>query len=246
MGLNPFRGSNENFEIIIEEGNEFLNVKDNILYEIQTGKLIHYFLSSDVEEYIIPDYIKIIARYSFVNENFIKNLIIPDSVQLIRHESFRGMKSLESIFIGKNVNEILGNPFYSCKQLKNITIHEENENFIFENNSLMNFDETIIYTYLFTNETEITIPNTITTFEDRSFSGNTILEKIIIEGNIEILNSYVFHGCTQLQLIEYKGITSPNCGEDDFLNTHENLVIKVTSDYKNNTFCDITVTKENQ
>ncbi len=181
------------------------------------GKLS--FLSCGIHSIKIPDSVKIIDDWAFVNcsnlehisfsassslvsINFgafmgclITNFNIPESVTKIGSEVFTNTK-LKSIYIPKSVIEIESGAF-SWNELVNIEVEPENDYYISDNGVLFNKDKTILLQYPAkkTDESYL-MPFSVQIIANKSFSVSQNLRNIVFETPISLteIKYGAFHG----------------------------------------------------
>lgn len=90
-------------------------------FEIIDGVLLKY--NGTASEVIIPDYVKVIGKESFLRNYHIKTVKLPLSVSVIEESAFKD-STLEDIVIPDNVKEIGAYSFRHCRNLKCIEISE--------------------------------------------------------------------------------------------------------------------------
>lgn len=141
-----------------------------------------------------------------------ENLYIPDTID------------------GLPITEIDSSAFVSCTNLKTITVSDDNQYFVSENNMLMNrnkinlikytgSDQTAVIPYgiekieshaFFGSEPEyINIPETVSYIDDYAFMGCTALKEIYIPSRVEYIGKSCFFSCPYLSAVNIpEGITA--------------------------------------
>ena len=162
-----------------------------------------YFDEKLVTNIEIPNTIKSIPNYAFVNCHSLTSITIPDSVTSIGDGAFRNCILLTSIIIPDSVTSIGEYAFGGCDALASITIPD----------SVMS----IGYGAFVGCEslTSISIPNGITVIEGNTFAGCRSLGEIIIPSGVKEIGIRAFSNCRSLKsiIIPYSVQTM---GEDVF------------------------------
>ena len=173
-----------------------------------TGEMEKYFASSkkpwdsiisNIQTIIICDGITSIGDYAFIKHKNLIDVEISDSVILIGLHAFMECSKLTSIVIGPNIQSIRLDPFALCP-MENITLLPGNSNFISQDNILYDSQQTRLIVYsAMKEETEFTIPDTVTTIDQYSFSLCFNLQTVIINDNINDIATFAFYQCNSLQ-----------------------------------------------
>ncbi len=175
--------------ITVEAGNTKYKSDGNCLIEIATNTLILGCKNS-----VIPNYVKRIGSYAFLDCVGLKSITIPDSVERIEGECmFDGCTSLESVTIGNGVKIIGQNAFSNCTSLKRITIPDS----VTEIHPLA-FDSC-------TNLESVTIGNGLTSIGQYVFRYCKSLISVNIPDGVKVIYAEAFSGCTSLESITYNG-----------------------------------------
>ena len=175
---------------------DFANEYANPLYQLQKLKLN----GSSVSTVTVPETIKEIKPYSFIN-----------------------CSSLQRITIPKNVTAIGEKAFFNCSSLRSIDVDPENPNYSSVDGVLFNKDKTELICYPAgktnssyvvpdsvtlinknafygcTQLTNVTINDRVTTIEENTFYGCIGLTSILIPDNITTIKRQAFYGCTNLK-----------------------------------------------
>ena len=118
----------------------------------------------------------------------ITNLVVSDKVETIKSTN----SYLKSITISSSVTNIV-NDF--PQSINNITVKEGNISFKSINGNLYDASAEELIKYC-TNESEVTLPNTVKKIRTRAFSGQKDIKKIILPDSLETLSGFTFVGIT--------------------------------------------------
>ena len=144
----------------------------------------------------IPNSVSSIGNSAFNGCESLRSINIPNSMTSIGNGAFSECCSLENITIPKNVANITGNPF--CIWYGEL--HNDSNNFIYENHVLFNKEKTTIIAYR-NKETSYIIPNNVTNIEDCAFCGCEYLTNINIPNSVTNIGSRAFSACDSLTSI---------------------------------------------
>lgn len=205
IGGNPFYRCKNLKEIIIPKGNRIFQMRDGILYDTVSKKLLSYPSNAREASFTVPDTVSTIASFAFAHNSFVKEIIIPDSVVSIKT-----------------------NPFHACQNLDTIIFSDNNPYFVFENGFLYEKSSHRLISYCGT-ETETHIPEGIVTIGRSAFMMNTSLKKIILPNSVKTIENESFYFCDSLtEVILPEGLTS--IGEKAFSNLYDlNTLVLPTS-----------------
>lgn len=155
-----------------------------------------------------------IGKYSFANNNLVKTIHIPSSITSIDNYAFYNCPNLEKINIPNSVLSIQSNAINSCPKLTNIINNtKENGLFVEQNNNLESFS----------------IPSSITTIKDNSFSNWTNLQSITISDNIEYIGNNCFNNCENLQKVVFNSSNLSYLADNAFSNCTLLTTLNTTS-----------------
>lgn len=99
-----FRGALE--EINVSEKNNYYSSVDGILFNKDKTKLEVYPSAKTDTKYIIPDTVKELSMYAFINCFYLENVVIPDGVTQIPYGAFFTCQRLRTVTIPKTVERI--------------------------------------------------------------------------------------------------------------------------------------------
>jgi len=174
----------------------------------------------------LPTGLVIIGDRAFLQCNSLTNIIIPDSVTSIGYGAFAGCTSLSSItmpnsitnigisaFEGCNftsitlpagVTSIGGGAFSFCAKLIEINVDSANTAYIAENGVLYNKDKTALVAYPGGKTGVFTIPDGVTSIEDKAFLQCSI-SSVIIPNSVASIGIFAFSNCTNLTSVTFQG-----------------------------------------
>lgn len=199
---------------------KFAEIKDDTLY-VENGvkKIVclEDILSQDILNKIknidLPDGVKEIDRFAFLNCASLESITIPDSVEKIGNTAFSHCRSLKSVTIPNSVTTIGNYIFSDCSSLTSIYIPSSVTsigNYVFD--SCSNLTTVIIgensqltsigdgaFSYC-DSLTSIYIPSGVTTIGDYAFEDCSSLTSIYIPNSVTLMGSYVFSGCSNLTI----------------------------------------------
>ncbi len=187
------------------------------------------FMEYDVLETVtFPDSLEIIDEHAFVDCPNIKNISTGDGVKKICEYAFSDCTALNTFIMGESVETIENNVFCGCTKLENITIPKSAKNIVgtafsdtpwltvkqAENpyvviNSILIDATTVPFTESFSETSEITIPENVTTIGSYAF-------ETARKGNVNvILPEYVtkieHNGFNNFAALNDITIENPNC-----------------------------------
>lgn len=156
--------------IEVSPDNPYLEMKDNMLIEKGTQKLI-YFMDAVKGTLEIPDGIREIQENAFENNKGLKEIIIPNSVKTIRGAAFNGCQNVTAITLPEGLKEIEYYTFERCSKLERLVIPD---------------GVTYIGAYAFEDCNglkELVIPASVTTIDENAFSGCKKLVCTVADGS---------------------------------------------------------------
>ena len=134
------------------------------------------------------------------------SVTLGNSVTSIGDVAFYDCSGLTSITIPDSVTSIGYYAFEGCTGLKSINVASDNDCFSSNNGVLFNKEKTELIKYPEgKSETSYTIPNSVTSIEDRAFAGCRSLTSITIPDSVTSIGYGTFEDCTGLT-----SITIPN------------------------------------
>ncbi len=118
IGTNPFNGCRDLCKVDTEN-NECFTSNNCMLTDVRDKRLISYY-GHDFK-ILIPDYVKIIGRYSFFHST-IHSVNVSQQVTTIENSAFSDCKSLEYVIIQSATTKIEQYAFWKCESLKRLEL----------------------------------------------------------------------------------------------------------------------------
>ena len=204
-------------------------VENGFAYNDNEKTQLVKYIGND-SEIVIPDSVTSIGNNAFSNCIGLTSITIPDSVTNIGNSAFSGCTGLTSITIPDSVTNIGNSAFSGCTGLTSITIPESVTNIgssafsgcgaivysgtasgspwgakvrynKFENGFAYNDNEKTQLVKYLGNDSEVVIPDGVTSIGSSAFSGCTGLTSITIPDSVTSIGSSAFSGCTGLTSI---------------------------------------------
>lgn len=130
---------------------------------------------------------RVIGKFAFYNQRYIKSVKLPDSIVSIGDDAFR-YSYLENINLPEGLKTI-GNRAFDNSELKDITLPESLESIGL--NAFHNCDEIV----------NIKIPDGITELPDSVFDDCVKLTNVLLPSSLEIIGNKAFFNCVNLTSI---------------------------------------------
>ena len=147
-------------------------------------------------EILIPNSVKNICNFAFINCTSLTSVTIPNSVTSIGYSAFSGCKSLTSITIPDSVTSIGSSMFSGCESLANVILPDSVESI--EYSAFKNCSKL----------THIIIPDSITYIGHYAFESCTSLTSITIPSGVTFIGNSAFSGCARLETVNFN---AENC-----------------------------------
>lgn len=159
---------------------------------------------------VIPEEVKKIAPWVFMNNTKIKKIEMHGNVTEIGEMAFYQCENLESVVVtSKKLKKIGSGAFGKCEKLKELILPEEiaviEGNPVDECKVLADEDGFLIvfgvlYSY-FGDKSDIVIPNTVRVITDSVLRWNEKIEKVVISEGVQSIGEYCFSGCDNLKAV---------------------------------------------
>ena len=161
---------------------------------------------SSLTSVIIGNSVTSIGDYAFLRCSSLTSITIPDSVTSIGHWVFGHCSSLTSITIPDSVTSVMPNVFNGCSSLTSATGPACCSYFGCSGlKTVVITSGEVIGWGAFqgcSSLTSITIPDSVTSIEEKSFYGCSSLTNITIPENVTYIGNSAFSGCSSLTSIE--------------------------------------------
>ena len=139
-----------------------------------------------------------IGKRTFQYCSSLTSVTIPNSVTSIGDYAFINCSSLISVTIGNSVTSIGNAAFADCSSLNLINVDIKNPNYCSIDGVLFNKDKTTLIQYPGGKQGAYTIPNSVTSIENYTFSGCSSLTSVTIPNSVTSIEKYTFSGCSSL------------------------------------------------
>lgn len=175
------------------------NIETQTLTFSGSGAMAEYEQRSDMPWYDVID--------------LATNIVIEDGVTNICDSCFNHFSALTDITIPASVTSIGNAALYGCTSLKNITIDTNNTNYSSDSNTLIDNNTNTLIIYAITNEqTEIVIPEGVTTISSEAFTGATNLQKVTLPSTLTGIGDNAFDDCTSITTMVSLAMYPPSLG----------------------------------
>ena len=145
-----------------------------------------------------------IGKDAFSREYGITGVTISEGVAAIGEEAFENCTGLETVSIPASVTSIGKDAFYGCSSIENFVV-DENNGFYSDDNCgvLFNKNKTELIKYTTGHERiSYTIPDTVETIKESSFSRAYNLKNITIPDGVTSIEQFAFSSCFDLVSVE--------------------------------------------
>ena len=146
------------------------------------------------------------AHKLYLNGELVTELVVPNSVKSISKYAFLNCSDLESVSIGNGVKSIGASVFEGCEKLVSITVDKENAAYRSECNCLIRTATKSLI--LGCKNSVIPTDGSITSIGKSAFSGCAELKEITIPKSVVSIGSDAFYGCTGLEKLEINDVSA--------------------------------------
>ena len=167
-------------------------------------------VSSDAEEYVVPEGIETIGTWAFAGNNTIRRIVLPDSATVIRDGAFEECRALETVENTTNVKS-LGQSAFACstalKSAPDFPMVEVLNPDVYQRcTSLTNVHLSPVLKTIRREAfahcvglLEVDIPSGVREIEFEAFCGCRSLRKVILPEGLRKIESDAFKGCASIQ-----------------------------------------------
>ena len=175
----------------------------------KVGIQAFYYKCKTLTSITIPNSVTSIGAEAFRECSALESITIPNSVTSIGERAFYGCKALTSITIPNSVTSIGNDAFGCCKALESFY-----GKFASEDNRCLIIDG-VLNSFAPAGLTSYTIPNSVTSIEEDTFSNYETLTGVIIPNSVISIGKQAFAYCYALESVTIgNGVTS--IGENAF------------------------------
>ena len=171
----------------------------------------------------IPNSVTSIGNCAFCNCKKLEHVTIPDSVTEIGMSAFRSCDSLTNVVIPNSVTSI-GRFAFDCEGLISIDVDQNNTAYRSIDGNLYTFDGKTLITYVQgKNDTNFTVPDTVTTIGENAFYSCKMLDCINIPESVTSIGARAFMFCNTVAITISDSVMSIDASAFDF---SDKVVIK--------------------
>ena len=209
--------------IDVDEGNEDYYSEDGVLFSKRRPGLDAY-PPGKAGRYVIPDSVKTVDNFAFIDCVNLTSIKIPDSVVSIGVHAFKRCRKLKSVRIPASAAQVDG-AFFGCSGLRSIVVDDDNVRYYSRDGVLYDharmelnryppakdgdtfdvsvFTEVIGYGAFegCTKLRSITLPEGLKKIDEEAFRGCTGLESIVLPYSLASIGMKAFADCTNLRSV---------------------------------------------
>lgn len=189
-----FYGCTHLTAIHVSLDNAVYSSEDGILYD-KDRTTLYACPGGKSGRFTVPSSVINIAEESFAGCVGLTEVTIPSSVARIGNEAFRGCGGLTTVSIPSSVISMGTNVFLFCNNLTAMQVSPENPVYCFEDGIMYNKDKTTLYFCLQGRTESVTIPSSVTRFEDYAFYGCSNLTDVTVPFSVKSIGKYAFKWC---------------------------------------------------
>lgn len=143
----------------------------------------------------------------FLVQTSVEEVILPETITKIGSQAFAGLDSLTKVILPTSLLEIGDNAFASCRNLSELRTMDSKKPFYLPENLIYIGEGAFMYCTSLSGE--VTVPNSITSIEDYTFTGCSGLTGITISNNVQSIGEMVFYNCYNLKKLSTDGGANP-------------------------------------
>ena len=164
-----------------------------------------FYTCTSLETVTLGTGIETISYEMFYECSSLKNVIFGSNIKVIDVMAFAMCSGLESIYIPDGVEVINAYAFNNCTGLKEFNVSKDNKVFSSDQSGVLfdKYKEYIILYPIGKTETSYTVPYSVYEIAPDAFYGCETLKTVIFGENVEIIGSWAFGYCTNLEIIQF-------------------------------------------
>lgn len=157
-----------------------------------------------------------IAKYAFFRNQAVTSVTIPESITNIGQNAFYYCDNITSITVPKNV-ESIGVCAFNSLGIEKISVDVRNKYYASKDGVLFNKKQTELLAYpLGSKRTEYTVPNSVTSINERAFSSAVNLKTLTIPDSVANIGYMALYCCKKLETVNWPKNT-PCIGDSAFM-----------------------------
>jgi len=142
---------------------------------------------------VIPATVKRINSYTFDGCSNLQSISLTEGLSTIKDCAFIGCIGLTNLTIPATVTELDEDAFINCTSLSNVTVQKNNSNYASVDGILYNKSITRLILYPNAKSGDsYTMPNTVTSYSNYAFNGNTKLSTLTLSNGITVVGDSDF------------------------------------------------------
>ena len=171
-------------------------------------------VEKQIQSVVIESGVTRIGKDSFKYCKNLTTVSIADSVKSIGDDAFFDCDSLSSVSLPRGINELGSGVFGGCDSLSAVRVSEDNASFSDVGGVLLNKSGSqLIFCPAALNQTEYSVPETVTAIAPYAFSGCVKLTRIMLPESVTDIGGYAFYNCVGLEKMTFpKGVSSVGDG----------------------------------
>ena len=189
IGTNPFKNCQQLKEIVVAPNHPCLEVRDGVLFNRRSKRLICYPCALETESYAIPRGTREIGNEAFQECQALKEVSFPASARFIGDQAFIYCESLESVAFEDGLIHIGDRAFLGCVKLAEIRIPD----------SVTDIGEDA-FSYCDSLRT-VGLPQGIGRIRPRAFFACKSLQEAVIPGSVTVIGKSAFSACKSLKTV---------------------------------------------
>lgn len=181
----------------------------------------------NLETINFPKSLLYIGKDAFFACEKLNRIDLPNNLTTISENAFGSCINIQDLHIPKRLHQLSSDSFHGCTKLKTITLDDESEVFDLYDGCLYDILMKKLYIVPGTKKS-VTFPDGIKEI-GRAFSGNDLIETILLPDSIESIENGAFSGCVNIKSISLgKNILS--IGTHAFSNCERLMSITVSAE----------------